>query len=94
MLRPLGSMIAFNELMASFLYCFRFYLGQAEDKATHELMGRLNRWGHSRMYGLGNWYHCHGELDKAAGCYATALNSSNWPSFAFIAAELELAAGL
>lgn len=94
LLARVSSVPVLNENMASFLSCFRFYQGEQEEQVTRELMGRLPRWGNSRMYGLGNWHQCHGEPVAAAAYYARTLNTTNWPSFTFIAAELELAAGI
>jgi tetratricopeptide (TPR) repeat protein len=85
------SMMALDEVIASFLYCFRFYRGQQQESVTRELVGQLSRWGNSRMYGLGNWHQCRGSAQEANAYYAAALNTTNWPSFTFIAAELELA---
>lgn len=41
-------------------------------------------------YGIGNWYQQHGNTDKANGIFLQIMESPNWDSFGFIAAEREL----
>lgn len=94
LLAPTSAFVPLDDTMASFLCCFRFYLGEQEESVTREQISQLHRWGNSRMYGLGNWHQCRGDMQQAAACYAAVLNTTNWPSFTFLAAELELAAGL
>lgn len=45
-------------------------------------------------YGIGSWYLYNGNSGKAEAVFRAILNSGNWASFGYIAAEAELAAGL
>lgn len=42
-------------------------------------------------YGVGNWYYYNGEPEKAIKVFEKMMESSFWPAFGFIAAEVELA---
>jgi tetratricopeptide (TPR) repeat protein len=41
-------------------------------------------------YGLGNWYLCYGQLQKAVEAFEEVVSGDNWPAFGFIAAEVDL----
>ncbi len=43
------------------------------------------------LYGLGNWYRCRGEAEKAKSIFERIVGGSYWPAFAYIAAEVDLA---
>lgn len=43
------------------------------------------------LYGLGNWYRCNGDTDKAKSIFEQIVGGSYWPAFAYIAAEVDLA---
>lgn len=42
-------------------------------------------------YGLGNWYLCNGDLERANAIFKRVISGPYWPAFGFIAAEVELA---
>ena len=42
-------------------------------------------------YGLGNWYLCNGEPEKAKDYFQKIVSGPYWPAFGFIAAETDLA---
>ncbi len=42
-------------------------------------------------YGLGNWYLCNGDRQKADRIFKRVTSGPYWPAFGFIAAEVELA---
>ena len=42
------------------------------------------------QYGIGNWFHYNGNIDKAQRYYSDLLDSGNWASFGYIAAEADL----
>ncbi len=41
-------------------------------------------------YGVANWYHYNGDLEKAKTLYETLLEEGNWAGFGYLAAEAEL----
>ena len=41
-------------------------------------------------YGLGNWYLCNGDLQRATAIFERVTSGAYWPAFGFIAAEVEL----
>jgi len=42
-------------------------------------------------YGIGNWYFCKGEREKAKGVFQKILDGESWASFGYIAAETDFA---
>jgi tetratricopeptide (TPR) repeat protein len=42
-------------------------------------------------YGVGNWYYYNGKTEKAVTIFNKLLESPYWPSFGYMAAEVELA---
>jgi tetratricopeptide (TPR) repeat protein len=44
-------------------------------------------------YGIGNWYLCNGDADKAREYFQRASQSPMWPAFGCIAAEVEMTRG-
>jgi len=42
-------------------------------------------------YGVANWFFCNGRRSEAEGLYKSITACDNWPAFAFIAAEADLA---
>ena len=42
-------------------------------------------------YGLGNWYYYNGNTTRAFEIFNKIMESKNWPSFGYLAAEVELA---
>jgi tetratricopeptide (TPR) repeat protein len=43
------------------------------------------------LYGIGNWYLYNGQTDKASATFRQIALGDQWPAFAYIAAEAELA---
>lgn len=48
--------------------------------------------GDAIAYGVANWHYYHGDVVKAADMLRALLNTPNWASFGYIAAEADLAA--
>lgn len=48
--------------------------------------------GDAIAYGVANWHYYHGDVAKAADMMRALLNTPNWASFGYIAAEADLAA--
>lgn len=42
------------------------------------------------QYGIANWYHYNGEVEKAKGLYTNLVKEGNWAGFGYIAAEADL----
>lgn len=42
-------------------------------------------------YGVGNWYLCNGDTEKARAIFQRVVNGPYWPAFGHIAAEADLA---
>lgn len=42
------------------------------------------------QYGLANWYHYNGDLEKAKALYQKLISNGNWAGFGYIAAEADL----
>jgi len=47
--------------------------------------------GSATRYGVGAWYFVNGRRDEAADLWASMLESPDWPSFGYLAAEAEVA---
>lgn len=47
--------------------------------------------GATQGYGAGNWYLYNGDKERAVEVFERVLQGKTWPSFGFIAAEVELA---
>jgi tetratricopeptide (TPR) repeat protein len=45
-------------------------------------------------YGVGNWYLCNGDADRARAIFQRAANAEMWAAFGRIASEYELARGV
>ena len=41
-------------------------------------------------YGLGNWYHYNGQIEKARAMFEKIVATKNWAAFGYIAAEADL----
>ncbi len=46
--------------------------------------------GATILYGVGNWYLCNGEPDRARPIFERVVAGRQWSSFGFIAAETDL----
>lgn len=47
--------------------------------------------GATMLYGLGSWYFVNGDQEKAYALWQRLVDSPQWPSFGYIAAEAEIA---
>lgn len=47
--------------------------------------------GATIFYGIGNWYFCSGQPERAYPLWQKILAGNQWAAFGFIAAEAELA---
>jgi len=45
----------------------------------------------STAYGVGNWYACNGDLERARRVFGRILETDAWAAFGYIAAEADLA---
>jgi tetratricopeptide (TPR) repeat protein len=65
-----------------------FYKGELSETA---LTGS-NSTGSSEavQYGLANWYHYNGNIEKATELYQALVDNGNWAGFGFVAAEGDL----
>ncbi len=65
-----------------------FYKGElSEDELTGS--GSLGS-SEAVQYGIANWYHYNGNLEKAKERYQQLIETGNWAGFGFIAAEADL----
>jgi len=46
--------------------------------------------GEAVQYGLANWYHYNGNIEKATSKYRNLVEKGNWAGFGYIAAEADL----
>lgn len=77
--------------MIFYLTRVRFYKGLLTEAETVARFQELGSNSYSMMYGLGNWHLVRGNREQAEHYFREALKASSWPSFAYIAAEVELA---
>src|SRR6202011_5860220 len=47
--------------------------------------------GATILYGIGNWYFCNGQPDRAYPLWQKVVDGSQWSAFGYIAAEAETA---
>ncbi len=76
----------------SYLRKLLFYKGQRRpdemfDLESSDLSGEQMTYG----YGVGNWYYYTGNTARAFEIFNKMMESESWPSFGFLAAEVELA---
>ena len=64
-----------------------------EELSTEEFTGDIfsNIMNDAVAYGVGNWHFYNGRIDQARTIFEKILESKNWASFGFIAAEAALA---
>jgi tetratricopeptide (TPR) repeat protein len=61
--------------------------------ALEELLGQDPNTtdGATILYGIGNWYFCNGQPEKAYPLWQKIVDGNQWPAFGYVAAEAELA---
>ena len=102
--RRLGNQVAANELLEgihsrmnviekkSYLRKLLYYKNsrrpdQLFDLEKTDLSAQQMTFG----YGVGNWYYYNGNTEKALEIFNKMMGSDSWPSFGYLAAEVELA---
>lgn len=77
---------------ADYLKLLRLYRGEVKADALISEMGdKAETLGNASLgYGLGNWYFCNGDREKAMDIFRRITGGNQWASFGYIAAEAEL----
>lgn len=70
---------------------FNLLLFYKEEFITDEIAGNSSTGSsEAAKYGIANWHHYNGNVDKAKALYQELVNHGNWAGFGYIAAEADL----
>jgi len=70
---------------------FNLLLFYKEELITDEIAGNSSTGSsEAAKYGIANWHHYNGNIDKAKALYQELVDNGNWAGFGYIAAEADL----
>ena len=70
---------------------FNLLLFYKEEFITDEISANSSAGSsEAAKYGIANWHHYNGNIDKARDLYQELVDNGNWAGFGYIAAEADL----